>query len=248
MSKNTDLIGSVVRILVAIPKEYLGLMLDIANKLGGAEGAAWYATLKVVLKTSTTTALELSAEMLNSSDHTRMQDFYDKHFPEMEVIVPHFEDKKGWVGLYIAQGLTCDAVYAAWNFRKWKWASSIDAELDPAREARSATNGPYLVYVRDGAEPDTEYLGKSVHQADPNGTLGTTLLERMVHEKIHFDRTGKHLDIKGATFCSGSRYRDGFVPDVYLNSNHEVVVSRYGVGNSFATCGVREAVLDSLPS
>jgi hypothetical protein len=245
MSNDTKL-RTVITAILAVPARRLHAHTEMAKNLAGPDGEAWHSLLKSTLKAGTTTTWKLSAEMLNSSDHACMQKFYDTHFPKMEVIVPHFEDVEGKVGLYVAEGLTCDAVYVAWNFPKWKWTSSIDAQLDPVFEARKASNGSYLVYVLDGTEPDAKYLGKSVRQVDPEGKLGTTLLERMVHEQVYFDRTGKHLDVKGYTLCSGSRYRGGDVPDVYLDSFGVVCVDRYHVGFSDSGYGVRSVVLGSL--
>lgn len=49
MSKK-DMLGHIVRALVSIPKGRLGVVLDIANKLGGADGELWKDRLVAVLR------------------------------------------------------------------------------------------------------------------------------------------------------------------------------------------------------
>ena len=175
-----------------------------------------------------------------------MQRLYDRHFPEMGITVPAFVDVQGKIPLYVAQVLTCDMIFAAWTFNKWKWMDgSIDAKLDMTREARSGI-GSYLVRVENGVEPDQKFLGKSTRTVDADGTIGITLKERMLLELFCFEQTGKPLDVRGVTFCSGSRYLDGFVPCAVLGGDGYVNVGGYGIGNSDGGSGVREAVLETL--
>lgn len=49
MSK-VDMLAPVVRALVGVPQEYLGVTLDFANKLGGKDGAQWKARFAGVLR------------------------------------------------------------------------------------------------------------------------------------------------------------------------------------------------------
>jgi hypothetical protein len=50
MSKKTDLLGPIPRALVGVPREYLGVILDVANKLGGQDGKLWKVRLTGVLR------------------------------------------------------------------------------------------------------------------------------------------------------------------------------------------------------
>lgn len=96
----------------------------------------------------------------------------------------------------------------------------------------------------DSPEPDSETLGLSTREAEEKGFLnGITLRERMLLEIDYFDRTNNHLDVKGITFCSGSRDSDGSVPSVdWSSGDQEVDVDWYYVDNSHAKCGLRSAV------
>lgn len=231
-----DKIGAVIRSLVATPKQYLGVVLDIANKLGGSDGAAWYAAFKAQLKAGTAEA--------TGAQQTALQHIYDKHFADLSVVVPAFADTPGKVAIYVDQALTCDMIYAVWAFSKWQGCiGSIDAKLDQSHEARSSI-GSYLVSVENGIEPDQKFLGKSVRTVDLDGALGITLRERMLLELMHFEATGKHLDVRGGTLCSGSRYLDGEVPYVVFLSDGRVGVGEYRIAGSRVRYGVREAVLE----
>jgi hypothetical protein len=84
-------------------------------------------------------------------------------------------------------------------------------------------------------------MPKSTSQVDPNGEIGIILLERMLLELMYYEQTGQHLDARGLTLCSGSRYLDGFVPSVYLDGD-EVNVSGYGPDSVSNGYGVRSAV------
>jgi hypothetical protein len=123
-------------------------------------------------------------------------------------------------------------------FKCWRYNDELDAKVP--KNARD-TKLSYAIWVRDGVEPDEKYLGKSTNQADPDMTIGQTLLERMIHEIVFFDETGNHLDIKGVTFCTGSRDSVGYVPCMNWYDG-EVRVSWCGLGSSGSGYGLREAV------
>lgn len=139
----------------------------------------------------------------------------------------------------IAKGITVNAVYNSWTFPKWSYSKDLDKSVPiHARVPRQS----YAIWVHDGVEPDASSLGQSTAQADPGMTIGMTLLERMILESKYFEETGKHLDVKGVTFCSGSRHSDGGVPRVYQDTDGEVGVGWYGLGGSGSRSGIRRAV------
>lgn len=145
-----------------------------------------------------------------------------------------------WRLLITAKGLTCDKVYEAWTFPKWKYMNgSIDASVP--KNIRTASNH-YAVWVREGVEPDAEFMGKSTQVSDLNMAVSMTLMERQLLEAKYFDETGNHLDIIGATLCGGSRNAGGSVPCVVLDHGGGVGVGWYGLGGGAAGCGVRRAV------
>lgn len=122
------------------------------------------------------------------------------------------------------------------------WSYYDDQQLDqqfPAPEKETAR------HFLDSQEPDAETLGlstKEVSKKHPDGQ-GITLRERMLLELAYFEKHGEHLDIKGITFCSGSRHSDGFVPYMgWSSDDREVEVSWYSLDVSDAWCGVRSCI------
>lgn len=172
--------------------------------------------------------------------------FYQKHFALdlsfSDLTIPVMPTGGVWRLIVVAQGLTLNQVYGAMSkaFKCWRYSDDLDASV--TKNVRD-TKVTYAIWVRDGIEPDEKYLGKSTNQADPDMKIGVTLLERMLHEIMYFDETGKHLDIKGLTFCTGSRNSDGHVLSVdWRSDDREVQVDWYRLGYSGSKFGLREAV------
>ncbi len=141
--------------------------------------------------------------------------------------------------IFIAKGLTPNKVFDSWKFPKWRYSDDLDKAVPTNKRTASES---YAIWALAGDEPDKEFLGKSTKQVDPNMEIGMTLLERMIFESKYFAETGKHLDVKGVTFCSGSRSSGGNVPYVDLNTDGRVCVYWYYLDRSHAKCGVRRAV------
>jgi len=164
------------------------------------------------------------------------KDFMNWEVDFSRVLIPQMPTEGKWRLIFIAKGLTCNKVYNAWSFKKGKYYDDLDASTP--KNTRDASES-YAKWVRDGVEPDEEFLSQSTSQADPDMEVGITLLERMVLEAKFFSETGKHLDERGITFCSGSRSSDGSVPDVFLFSNGEVFVGWLNLGFSNPRYGIR---------
>lgn len=97
-------------------------------------------------------------------------------------------------------------------FPCWKWT---DQNLDEiVKSERASRNGTYAVWFRDRVEADEEFKNLSVNQLKKQNIPGITLEERLLMDIKYFKETGKHLDIRNVTLCSGSRYSDGNVPDM----------------------------------
>jgi len=107
--------------------------------------------------------------------------------------------------------------------------------------ARSRTLGSYVILVRKGFEPDEAYLGRSTNEVDPYLLIGMNVRERMILGDKVLAETKKHLDVKGWTLCTGSRYADGNVPYVRFYGV-EVHVYWDNPDDSDTRFGLREAV------
>ena len=173
------------------------------------------------------------------------QRFYQNSFHKTHdfshIIIPP-KPKGNWRLLIIAKGLTINQAYNRCQelFQCYKYTDDLDAKV--TKNTRIPTES-YAIWVQDSIEPDKEYLNQSTNQADPNMTIGITLLERIILELIYFQETQKHLDIKGITFCSASRDADGDVPDVKGNSGStRFLVGWCDLDNAIPRCGLRRAV------
>jgi len=71
-----------------------------------------------------------------------------------------------------------------------------------------------LRWFKANIEADDEHKNKSANDLEKEGIVGITLRERLLLELNYYSFTGKHLDIDKITLCAGSRYSDGYVPDV----------------------------------
>ncbi len=100
-------------------------------------------------------------------------------------------------------------------FPCWKWTDkSLDEVIDFSFQARTAKDGAYAIWVRDRVEADEELKNFSASDLKRQSIAGITLEERLVYELKYFKETGKHLDIKNITLCSGSRVSGGDVSSV----------------------------------
>ena len=170
--------------------------------------------------------------------------FYKNHFNSnfdfSRLLIPTMPTSGKWRLLIIAKGMTLNVAFNACTklFKTWKYYDDLDANTP--KNIRN-TSDHYAVWVRDEAEPDSDTIGKSTRQADSDMKIGITLLERIIFEIQYFTETDKHLDIKGLTFCSGSRGSGGGVPVADWRGG-KFQVDWYSLDNSHAKYGIRSAV------
>lgn len=194
----------------------------------------------------------------NADPYATQRVYWEKFFREhygvavdlSDVRIPTKPTEGKWRLIMIAKGLTMNhaalcykAIIRAHNHDGNLWQYHTDLDASVTENARTSAES-YAIWVRDEAEPDKQYLGKSTLEADPDKTIGVTLLERLVHGAIHFLETKKHLDEQVVTLCTGSYSSGGGVPYVGWDSDaREVCVSRCAVRNSDPVDGLRLAVI-----
>jgi len=153
-----------------------------------------------------------------ASQLTSWVEFYQKRGIQLDagvVLIP--EKRPGFDRLIVvAQGVAPQWSYDECKklFLCWKWTNNLD---EIVQSVRMAKNGPYAIWVRERVEADEELKDLSANVLEKRKIAGITLEERLVYESKYFKETGKHLDIKNLTLCSGSRDSVGFVPIVYWN-------------------------------
>ena len=111
-----------------------------------------------------------------------------------------------------ADGLTPQKVYNICSglFKCWKWTNE---DLDSVI-THSDRVGLHAVWVKETVEADENLKNLSADQLEMAKIAGITFNERGLYEAKYFKETGKHLDIKNRTYCTGSRSWDGLVPHV----------------------------------
>ena len=156
------------------------------------------------------------------------------------VIIPNDPGGFGRV-IIMAQGITPQSAYdlCAKSFPCWKYT---DNNLDKiVTSDRTTKDGSYAIRVRDRVEADEELKNLSYNDLEKQGIIGITLEEREIYELKFFKETGKHLDIKNTTLCSGSRYSYGNVPYVYWYVD-EMCVDWYCAVDAYDSLRSRQAV------
>lgn len=99
-------------------------------------------------------------------------------------------------------------------FKDKVWTHADDMDKAVTRNNRDPRrDGSYAIRVRDRQEADEELNGLSANDIRFKNMVTMTLLERIILELFHFWKTGEHLDIRGWTLCTGSRYSGGGVPE-----------------------------------
>lgn len=219
-----------------------GFIVDFLATLLSYEQVSYWLGKKTELKKKLHEVFSIVDEF--SDIREEWQKFYKMHFSwDVDfrgVIIPTMPTDGKWRLLFIAKGMTINKAFDQCKalFESWRYSDDLDKAIPT--NARNASDH-YAVWVRDGAEPDTEYLGKSTQQTDPDMKIGITILERIIFEIKYFLETGNHLDIKGVTFCSGSRDSDGGVPCARWDGG-KFEVDWCRLGSSGSRDGIRSAV------
>ncbi len=221
-----------------------GFIVDFLTTLLSETQIDYWLGHKTELKKKLREVFSITDEYANSREE--WVKFYKTHFNwdvdfSGVIIPPMPTDGKKWRLLFLAKGMILNLAFQICEklFPSWKYYGDLNKEI--SKNIRD-TSSHYAVWVRDEIEPDTEFLGKSTREADPNMKIGITNLERIIFEIKYFSETGKHLDVKGITFCSASRDADGDVPGAYLDSDGGFKVSYDSLDNSDPEYGIRSVV------
>lgn len=116
----------------------------------------------------------------------------------------------------VLKGVTRNKVVVALRklgVNMYLYAEDLDTEI-PINDRDPSRDGSYAVSFRKNVEADEEFKNLSANDLKNRDHKGITLLERLLLELGYFLATGKHLDEKNWTLCTGSRNRDGNVPSV----------------------------------
>lgn len=236
----------------ATKKPTLEMLLALASFIAGVLARLSFEQVETLLKNKNGLLRKQLQEVFDVALDPWMEiglewgKFYLDHFGIVTdfsgVEIPEQPTNGMWRLIFVPEGLTLNATIVAMrkHFKVWVYAEDLDSNvLTNTRNSATA----YAVWVRVSDEPDAEFLGKSTQDADMEGKIGITLLERLLLGLKHFTETDKHLDIKGVTFCTGSRLAGGDVPGVYWDADFsEVGVGWCSVDYALVDYGLRQAV------
>ena len=186
----------------------------------------------------------------NGNEHSEAisswENFYRDYFGlniDLSVVSVSKKPIEGKWRLLVIADITLETLYAKCKglFPCWLWTNdNLDKKV--IYNERDAKNGAYAIWARDEVEADEKYKNLSANQIKGMNIKTETLAERLIHELKHFKETGKHLDIKNITLCSGSRYSDGSVPFVDWSDDDKLYVYWYFPDDSSDNLRAREAV------
>ena len=181
-----------------------GPISDLLEKLGGPDGERWLKDFKKFLR----------KEFAIISDwQSFWHNITGQEYNFSSIRIP--ARPEGHWRLLVCIDISLETLYAECQkrFTCWRWT---DKNLDKIviQNERTAKNGPYAIWVRNETEADENLKNLSSNDIKKQNLTTETLAERFIHELKHFQETGKHLDIKNVTLCSGSRFGAGSVPSV----------------------------------
>lgn len=104
------------------------------------------------------------------------------------------------------------------RFPVCKYLNELDMDVSITINERDLKDGSYAIRARNRMEADKENKRLSADDIDTHHLFTATLLERFIMELFYsYYCSGKHLDIRNTTLCSGSRFSDGDVPCCFWN-------------------------------
>jgi membrane-bound inhibitor of C-type lysozyme len=139
--------------------------------------------------------------------------FYKKHFKidldPSEIKIAERRSGFNWL-VIVAKGVSLNQVWEVClkHFKCWKYdGSDLESLIQESERGQAKTSTAF--WFRDRVEADEETKNLSANQQTE---ASITLIARCLLELKYFSETGKHLDLKNVTLCSGSRYADGCFP------------------------------------
>lgn len=202
----------------AVPTD---LDFDTAEAIGGEKGAVIEEIRQIFLKRQ---------NLLTVDVWRKVYDLIGLDSSELKSLL--INPAAGFWTIPVLKGATPNRVVAAIRKKKikvWTWTNDLDTAV--TKNDRDPAGGSYIVRVL--AETEAKALAnKSADMLAEDGVDGTTLLEALLLWLAYFVATGKYLDAKQVTLCSGSRDSDGGVPGVGWGSiDRGVYVYGYGPGS-----------------
>ncbi len=111
--------------------------------------------------------------------------------------------------IVVAKGMNSDRIFKRMSelmpaFKPWKKCDELDC-LQLIISERQADFEDYAIWIRNRVEADKELKEKSADDLIEKGIPAITLEEHLLYEIKYWKETGKNLDERNFTLCSGSR-------------------------------------------
>lgn len=116
--------------------------------------------------------------------------------------------------IIVAQGMTPERLYHKCRELFLGWKTTNKSLDEVVKSERSSHKDPYAVWFRDTINADEDLKNLSYDDLKAKNIPAITLEERLLFELKYYTETSGHLDPDTFTSCAGSRYTDGFVPNV----------------------------------
>lgn len=118
--------------------------------------------------------------------------------------------------IVISQSITINDVWIASQRKYSRWKIFIESlqQVITGNE-RNPLNGGYVLRTRGHDNADEKLKNKSALNLQDEKVETETCLEYLLQHGFIWATTGKHIDEKTVTLCSGSRCADGRVPSGY---------------------------------
>ncbi len=232
-----EMLGRIVKKLVELPAEKLGLLYDLLEKLTSSSSQQWWHELAKFLRRENPFVIKDVSDEWN--------DFYRKYFRfSLDFSGVYIPVNSGGFDrvIFIPKGLKLSHVLKAIReqFPAWSYTDGLDKDI--IENVRRSDHN-YAIRLRERVEADEELKSVSANRLKKENVNCVTLLERLVLELKYFSETGQHLDAQNWTLCSGSRNRAGCVPCVRWNAGGgELRVSWYDTDNALGHIRARQAV------
>lgn len=241
-----------------------GQIQDLGNKHGGIPGIKRFLSGELVLveRSALATTLVVSPQGLANGGVTyasalNVEEFLDdwakflwevyrSGLPSREkIVLPKTQVGFEW-GVVMPKGLLAqrilDVLKLRFDGKLRQWCQDLDKALNPEKEARTATNGPYVIWCRDRVEADEELRDFSANDLTGLGVNCMTEPERILLEGWFNWKTGGHLDVRNITLSAGSRDSDGLVPNAYWLGYYGFSVGGSSIDDRFGDVRAREVV------
>lgn len=229
----------------------------VTNKLGGVEGMRRFLRdeLIVVEKKQIITNSDnagitfvppaiLDIGLFLADQRKFFREVYGKNLPRVKM--PQVRPGFGW-GLIMAPFMAPQYLFDCSRERfgkSWKWTNDDLDTIISHNDRDAKRDGAYALWCRDRVEADEEHSNRSYNRIIADAIKGMTVAEREnLGLWFHWETGGQQLDVKNITLCTGSRCRDGGVPNVHWNDNDsKMYVDWYNTDNAHAHLRTREVV------